>query len=412
MTQKPAEPAGIAGRRAVEQRPDFPVLDSLRAVGAIAVLTTHTAFQSGEYLEHGIWGSVLARLDIGVAIFFVLSGFLLGRPYLARATLGESPTPGRYYWKRLLRIYPVYAVTVVIALVFVDQQTTIGLGEWFRTLLLLNTYVDPLLPQGLTQMWSLAVEVAFYTILPLLMVLAVGRRPSLNVIRVLALLVAMLAISVIWNGGAGQAVEKRNDGVAMTWLPAYLAWFAVGLGLALAHVAFQRSPGSRAEDRVRTLGRLPGVCWVAAGGLFLIAATPLAGATLLFQSTSAESLTKNLLYAIVAGLVVLPGIFGDRDGRYAQFMTLPPLRHLGHISYSIFCIHLPVLQVVMVIGGFELFGGRGLLLWAVTLGFSLLAAQVLYWLVELPFMRLKNQRPPWRSRSAPASGSTHAASTK
>ena len=68
-----------------EIAPEFPVLDSLRAVGALAVLTTHVAFQSGAYVRDGTWGALLSRLDVGVAIFFVLSGFLLARPYLARA---------------------------------------------------------------------------------------------------------------------------------------------------------------------------------------------------------------------------------------------------------------------------------------------------------------------------------------
>ncbi len=402
---------GHLEQRPVEQRPEFAVLDTLRAVGAIAVLTTHTTFQSGEYLEHGVWGSVLARLDIGVAIFFVLSGFLLGRPYLARATLSQSPRTGRYYWKRLLRIYPAYAVTVVLALALVDQERSLGLVDWMRSLLLLDSYTQPLLPQGLTQMWSLAVEVAFYVVLPLLMLLALGRRPALRVARLSALLLGLVAISVLWHLSVGPRIEDRTDGVAMTWLPAYLGWFAVGLALALAHVHFQRSPGSRAEGWLRTLGRQPGTCWVAAGGLFLACATPLAGATLLYRATPAESLTKNLLYGLIAGLIVLTGIFTVPSSRYVSVMSLAPLRHLGHISYSLFCLHLPVLQLVMVVGDFELFGGRGLELWAITAAISLLAAELLYRAVERPFLRLKNLPPPWRRprSGAAATNGTRAA---
>ena len=115
----------------LEQSPVFPVLDTLRAVGALAVLTTHSTFQSGDYVGHGVWGTLLSRLDIGVAVFFVLSGFLLSRPYLARAAAGlPHPTTGRYYWKRLLRIYPVYAVTVVLALALIDDNDGIGVGAW------------------------------------------------------------------------------------------------------------------------------------------------------------------------------------------------------------------------------------------------------------------------------------------
>ena len=76
----------------VEVAPEFPVLDTARAIGALAVLTTHPAFQTGNYLGSGVWGTFLARLDVGVAIFFVLSAFLLARPHLARAA-ADRPAP-------------------------------------------------------------------------------------------------------------------------------------------------------------------------------------------------------------------------------------------------------------------------------------------------------------------------------
>ena len=98
--------------------PQMPELDTLRAVGALAVLTTHAGFWAGDYTRLGVRGTLLARLDVGVAIFFVLSGFLLSRPYLARAATGQgAPATGRYLWKRFLRIAPVYVLTVVVALV-------------------------------------------------------------------------------------------------------------------------------------------------------------------------------------------------------------------------------------------------------------------------------------------------------
>ena len=95
----------------------------------MAVLTTHAAFWAGSYTQHGYWGSLLARLDVGVAIFFVLSGFLLSRPWIARARLGlPRPKVGRYYWKRVLRIFPVYLVTAVLALSLIPENDGLGGG--------------------------------------------------------------------------------------------------------------------------------------------------------------------------------------------------------------------------------------------------------------------------------------------
>lgn len=382
----------------VELAPVFPVLDTLRFVGALAVLTTHTAFQSGDYLGNGVWGSFLGRLDVGVAVFFVLSGFLLSRPWLARAARGaRRPATGRYYWKRVLRIYPVYVVTVVVALTLVAGNAGSGARDWARTLLLADIYTRVELPHGLTQMWSLAVEVAFYAVLPLLMLAALGRRPGagLRPARVVALLAALCLVSGWWHLDLADRVGAGSPGIPMTWLPSYLTWFAVGIGLALAHVLVQRDGAVRTPLRwLVALGRLPGVCWAAVVGLMLVASTPLAGPTLLFVATPAESLTKHLLYAVIGGLLVLTGAFAG-PGRYARVMSARFPRHLGHTSYSVFCIHLACLHLVMTAGDFVLFGGDGLRIWALTLGLSLAAAEVLYRLVERPANRLRNVRAPW-----------------
>lgn len=401
----------------VELAPLFPILDTLRAVGAVAVLTTHTAFQSGDYLGNGVWGSLLGRLDIGVALFFVLSGFLLARPWFARASLGlGSPPTGRYYWKRVLRIYPVYAVTAVLALGLIGENAGASVTDWVRTLLLADIYTQDELPHGLTQMWSLAVEVAFYAVLPLLMVAALGRRRSrsLRAPRVLALLGAMCVASVAWHVSLGDQVGDASPGIPMTWLPAFLTWFAVGMALALAHVLIQRDGATRAPLRaLLTVGALPGVCWAAVAGLMLVASTPLAGPTLLFVATPSESLTKHLLYAAIGALVVTSGAFAA-PGRFTEVMSARLPRHLGHISYGVFSIHLPVLYVVMTVGDFELFGGHGLQIWALTLVLSLAAAELLYRLVERPANRLRSMPPPWdrRSRHSQAKTSATAATTR
>ena len=95
-------------------------LTGLRALAVLLVVGTHAAFGTGK-LTHGYVGLVYARLEIGVPIFFVLSGFLLFGPWVRAAAAGSAPPlVGRYAWRRVRRVMPAYLVTVL--LVFVVYQ--------------------------------------------------------------------------------------------------------------------------------------------------------------------------------------------------------------------------------------------------------------------------------------------------
>ncbi len=388
------------------------MLDTLRAVGALAVLTTHAAFWAGAYTSHGVWGTVLSRLDVGVAIFFVLSGFLLARPWLAAAAgHREAPGVGRYLWHRVLRIWPLYVVTVVVALGLIQDNAGLGPERWLTTLLMLDTFREPLLPAGLTQMWSLAVEVTFYLALPLVMLLAVGRRgrAGLRPVRVLALLVAMLVASLAWHLLAVPRLTDEVSGQPAQWLPGYLTWFAVGIGLAALHVAVESGTSGRLVDALVSLGRQPGACWAMAGGLLLLSATPLAGPSMLVVPTAGEAVVKHLLYAAIGGLLVLTCVHAQ-DGVFRRVFEARPLRHLGFVSYGVFCLHLPVLHLVMWLTGWELFEGRLALIWLLTTALTLVASELAYRLVERPSMRWRGARWPWASQpartSAPSTGTS------
>jgi peptidoglycan/LPS O-acetylase OafA/YrhL len=257
---------------------------------------------------------------------------------------------------------------------------------------MVDVYTEQGLPHGLTQMWSLAAEVAFYAVLPLLMVAMLGRQRSLGGRRPALVGAALVAVTVGWLVWGAAALGDVLPVVTPNWLPGYLTWFLVGIGLAHAHVSWQlHGARSRTLQGLVALGSLPGTCWTLAGGLMLVAATPLAGPTFLYLPTAGQSLTKNLLYAAVGGVLVLTGVF-SRPGRYRAVMSSQALRHLGHISYSLFCIHLVLLSLMWELTGFELFAGHGLEIWGLTMVTSLLASELLYRFVELPGMRLKNLR--------------------
>ena len=92
----------------------FPGFDGLRAIAAGAVLLHHAGFQTG-YGPNRRFGELLAHGDAGVSIFFLISGFLLYRPFAAAHLAGRKPTSAdRFWWRRVLRIFPGYWLAVLV----------------------------------------------------------------------------------------------------------------------------------------------------------------------------------------------------------------------------------------------------------------------------------------------------------
>ncbi len=382
----------------------LPALDTLRAVGALAVLVTHVGFRAGTYESAGLFGHLVARMDVGVAVFFVLSGFLLSRAWFLRARDGlPPPSTLGYLRNRFWRIYPVYAVVAVLVLVVLPSNRELGPGGWFSTMLMADIYVAEELPEGFTQTWSLATEVAFYLVLPLLMRLAVGRGTQPR--RVLAVLAALVAVNVAWLLQLS-AVAPFKSPLVNQWLPSYLVWFVVGIFVALAATTPAAVPRSSAA--LRSLAASPGSCWLGALGLLLVASTPLAGPLLLEPATESEAVTKNLLYAAIGLLVLLPGALPQPGSRYIAFMSHRWSRHLGRISYSVFLVHMLVLDLVMLATGFPLFGGNFLVILLLTLSFSLVASDLLYRFVEVPALRRKrsSRTDPGRPQASTTAAET------
>src|SRR5690348_4415848 len=149
-------------------------LDGLRAAAAAAVLLTHVGSLTGYSLTGTPVSWVLSRGDVGVPIFFTLSGLLLYRKWAAAAlTGGPAGRVAVYLRRRALRILPAYWAVVLIALPLLIPAAAQHVWSWLQYLLLLQTYdVHPWWTgtgaTGLAQTWSLVVEVSFYLVLPLL----------------------------------------------------------------------------------------------------------------------------------------------------------------------------------------------------------------------------------------------------
>ena len=365
-----ADQGGLEQVSAVDQ---VPSLTGVRAVAALSVVGTHAAYGTGE-LTHGYAGLLFARLEIGVPIFFVLSGFLLFGPWVrAAATGGRPPSVRRYARNRLRRIMPAYIVTVVLVYVVYEFRaiepnpghTWIGLlRNMTLTQVYSSDYVVTYLHQGLTQMWSLAVEVAFYAALPVLahLLLVVLCRRRWRPARLLAGLAGMAAVSPIWL-----VVLHTTDwlpGGAGLWLPHYLAWFVGGMVLAVLRVT---------NARCYAFVVLP-----LAVVSYLIVSTPIAGRVTAPSLGLTEDLAKTIFYAVIATLVVAPLALGDR-GCYAWLMSSRPMVWLGEISYEIFLLHVIAIEIAMVsVLGWPVYTGSVAGLFLVTMALTVPFAWILH----------------------------------
>jgi peptidoglycan/LPS O-acetylase OafA/YrhL len=317
-------------------------LTGIRAVAALLVMGTHAAYATGKYPQ-GYVGLVYSRMEIGVPIFFVLSGFLLFGPWVkAAASGGPPPSVRRYAWHRVRRIMPAYIVTVLVAyLVYHFRTAGPNPGHtpmgFFRNLTLTQIYTDhylySYLHQGLTQMWSLAVEVAFYVALPLLtyLLLVVLCRRRWRPALLLTGLAGLALLTPAWLILV-HTTDWLPDG-AKLWLPTYLAWFVGGMMLAVLQPM---------GVRVYAFACLPLalVC-------YFIASTPIAGDPTTSPNELRSALFKAGFYAVIATLMVAPLALGDR-GWYSRFLATRPMVFLGEISYEIFLIHLITMELVMV----------------------------------------------------------------
>ncbi len=361
-------------------------------MASIGVLTTHVAFQT-RATEWPVLGEVLGRLDLAVALFFALSGFLLWRPYAAAARDDAAPRPavGRYFRHRVVRIWPAYALVVAVVLLLLPQARGASLTVWLANLSLTQVFVPLTLAPGLTQMWSLSVEVAFYAVLPVLG-LALYRARGARAGHRVPILLAVAAVSLGWTWIT--RLVNLPDGVeARNWLPGYLSWFIAGLLLAEITAALAVGATTRRSRVIRISAdrRVMAAVFVVSYGL---ACTPIAGPVGLGDMTHATYVIKMALGAVAAYAVLAPLVLGDGPFR---FLDSPVMNALGRWSYGIFIWHLAVLSIVFGLFGVPMFAGQFVLVWTMTVIATIAVSAASYAFVEQP---LRSWLSQWERRRA------------
>ncbi|MBT2585625.1 acyltransferase [Arthrobacter sp. ISL-95] len=354
----------------------IPSLDGLRGVAAFVVLISHimltfpafaiAVYETGTTLTPGTWDWWITYTPLhmvwagheAVYVFFVLSGFVLTLPVIAR----ESYSWRQYYPKRLVRLYAPVIGAVVLGIGFVflaPRDDSAGLGPWLRDRpvdpTLWGTLKDMTLVAGpsrlISPLWSLQWEILFSLLLPAYILFAVRQRRMLPIKLTVILLVV----------AAGCITGQQ----ALIYMP----MFAIG-SLMAEHM-------SSLGNWARQLG---GIEW---GALFATS-TILASTRWTLPAITADERASSLatVPALVGcvGIVVTaaycPAAKNILNTRLAQW--------LGLVSFSLYLTHEPI---VIALAFF--FGPGGSWLVALTAIPTSLAVGWLFFLaVERPSHRL------------------------
>jgi peptidoglycan/LPS O-acetylase OafA/YrhL len=321
----------------------FALFDSLRALAALSIVVFHAATMT--YTNLNAWyGGLTSHLDIGVSFFFVISSFLLYRPYAQSLVEGSARPPTlRYARRRVLRIVPAYWVALTV-LAWWPGLGGVFTSQWWVYYGFLQTYRAKWTLSGMGTAWSLSVEVAFYALLPVFCIaltpLCRGRTPRARVKVQLFVLGFFVVAGVLLHAW----LLRRNP--LLHALPSFLAQFAAGMSLAVVSVWLaDRAPGSR---WIRLVLDHPGLFWISAFAIYLgIASSDQFPRPFDGRNYSAFALTvQHVLYTIIALLVILPAVFGEAEGGWPRrILASRVLTGIGTISYGIFLWHFSLLSV-------------------------------------------------------------------
>jgi peptidoglycan/LPS O-acetylase OafA/YrhL len=342
-----------------------------------------------------------------VAVFFLISGFLLYRPFVV-AHLAQAPRPrtGAFWLRRLLRIVPAYWLVLFVATSILKVGPGIGPGGWVAYLshyLFGQIYLSSEDLKGISAAWSLCVEMTFYLFIPLYAAL-IGWRRSVRTERQIMhrelLGVAILvAISFAWRFTIMpfQSGHTPFFRLATVWLPAYFDLFGLGMGLAVVSAWMHHH-----DKEVRWMWSpvFPWLSWACAGVCFW-AVAHIGDPIIPVYHESQLDIARQTLYGMFAFFLLLPAVFGPQGkGLIRRFLQWWPVSSLGVISYGIYLWHETWIYEILKEGHYALFNEEFWAFFLGVLGLAIVSASLSYFIVEKPALRLKNSIAWWR-RSRP-----------
>ena len=319
---------------------------------------------------------------LGVDVFFVLSGYLIGAQLLKGIAAGAGVDFKRFWTSRAFRILPAFLV--VLALYFLLPGFSDGKAIqplWRFLTFTMNVGLDYRVTGAFTSAWSLCVEEHFYWILPPLVLLLArfrGWGPSVAVGA--ALILGGMALRWgIWHGPAADPSTRPADFLRLIYYPTRTRLDGLALGVLLAAARIFR-PAQVARWLPPTI----------TGPLGLAAAV----ATVILCLRTADGVALDLTGAVflyplacLATTLLLCALLDLEPA--LQRLPLQPVTAVATLAYSLYLVHKPVQHMLReALGDTVLRGWTGL---GAYLAADVAAAVLLWLLIERPFLRLRER---------------------
>ncbi|MEZ5178605.1 MAG: acyltransferase family protein [Acidimicrobiales bacterium] len=323
-----------------------------RVLAAVAVIGAHSCLSARTYPVAGI----VQIVAVIVPMFFVVSAYALYRPFIVDDLRGVSPRSARsFWWRRFLRIYPLYAVALTAYLVLLPplRPPSGSVVDYAKLYGFLQVY-DPDLSRfsGIPAAWFLCDEVAFYLLMPFIALAArwvvlrnrrrrhPGRPPSAEEI-----LRGHLAVAVgLWVVGfVARPILVLNEVNAATALPiSNLDFYALGIFVSVATL-WERA-GLKLPEPVAYVRERP---WLALGGMVLGATVIALAATDPAVWTPEQDVLRYLMYTVMAGGAMTYFVLGDQRSAANTWFGDRRWGWLAILSLHLYLWH------QLVLGGFD-----------------------------------------------------------
>lgn len=324
----------------------FPRVDSMRAIAALCVVAFH--LNSYTPWPSGSLQPLALHADIGVPILFLISAFLLYRPFVAAHVRGKSAPPLiPYTARRVARIVPAYWIATTIVGLILGQQYLWTFHGFTHIYGFLQIYSSEMPLGGLGVSWTLCVEVTLYIALPLFAWAArrLAAKARLTPLRAHWWVVgALFAAGVVYQLVAVRFSDPNlyTTTSAPVYLPfpAYMDEFALGMGLAVWSVAAGAGQPWAARTHAWLVARAswPGFAAIA---IFLVMAFALDRKGLPSSGMSDFVwLLRRALYGLLALLLLVPAVLqGESRGLVQRVLSSRALRGIGLVAYGIYLFH-------------------------------------------------------------------------